>query len=264
MGETLHHNFESSGEVTVPIIDLRGHAETQTILHEDDEFMQGAERDEFVAQVFNKVLLVGIAARDAHPGTIILRNDRQLHDGRWLQQESIEILQSAAMAGLDRLRGNNFMDTVDHAVYERLFERTEDETHTDFIGRLAWVAQQKWHLLTDKDYEMPLADREKFKEIETRLAIASNVLFKEMFYGMAVNKVTQTEAAIQLDNLLEPSIAAEFLDPEYWHTALRYTERRKRTLHRDYLYYMWLIEQGSLMGRVLKSGQIALQATVDA
>lgn len=257
--------YESEGEEREDlIVDLRSPApDLEQVLREDDEFRRAAERDEFVGKVFNKVLLVGVAAREANPGTVILRNDRQLTDGRWLQKESIEIMQSAAQAGLDRLRGNEFIDSVDHAVYERLFERTEDKTHEEFIERLAWISQNKWHLLTNNDFEMSREEKDKFKDIESSLAIASNLLFREMFYGITVNESSRTDAAILLDNIIDPAIGVEFLNPSYWHNSLLYADRRRRTLHRDYLYYAWLIEQGSLLARVLRSGQLAVQSSID-
>ena len=82
--EQSQQGFENAPDV----IDLTdGHIALQAALVEHNEF----EKEQFTKDVLEKLLILGLAARDCNPAALILRYDRPLLDGQLVQSQAIRI-----------------------------------------------------------------------------------------------------------------------------------------------------------------------------
>lgn len=240
------------------IIDLRSANYTEEVTSDvGNEVL----RDENLRTAINKILLLGIAARDITPHTLILRRDRQLKDGRWLQEESINILRDAAEAGRDRVVGRFTTDLPYHSVYDQLYDRFSFNSHYYFVERLDWFSSVKWNLMNDTQFEMRTEERQLLKDLEMRITKISNKLFRDMFYKIATSEHVPEKYTNLLEELIDPAIAIEFLSSKYWMDALQYTGKVDRTDMNEFKYYSWIREQ-ELKIRGHHAGRLALGRSV--
>lgn len=221
------------------IIDLSDDAlEFQKLMASHDNF----ENEQYTKEVLGKLLILGVAARDCTPTALILRIDRPLMDGQLVQTQAIEILSDAAMAGLDRLKGNELTYSVNHSIYNQLFERFTDESHSEFVNSLAWAIDIKRNLVTDPNYEPSFQDRQGYKVFEARMLRASHMIFKDMFLGVAIARNVPAKYSDYFERMIDPVIAMEFLDIKYWQDAVSRVESLKRPeLDNEKRFCVWAL-----------------------
>lgn len=238
LGELPHRGYESTPDV----IDLTdGASDMRTVMAEHTEF----EKEQFTKEVLERLLILGLAARDCNPAALILRYDRPLLDGQPLQTRAIEIMEDTAMAGLDRLRGDGTTTTVDHSVYDQLFDRYTDSSHADFVDRLAWAVAIKRNLMRDPNYEVNIRERQLYKSFEARMVQASNKIFQDMFGSVALARNTPEKYQDFLERMVDPVIAMEYLDIKYWQDSLAHLERMDHPkLDRQKSFCTWIIAKG--------------------
>lgn len=250
--------FYEQAQPDEEVIDLRETPSTEQV---NTSAENGFRHEDHFQGSVNRILLLGVAGRDIFPSTLILRRDRQIPDGRWLQNESIEIVQNAAMAGLDRINGNFLTESIDHSVYDQLFDRFADNTHGEFVERLAWMGRMKWHLINDAQFEMRPEERQMLKDSELRMTKASNKLFRDLFFPIATAETVPEKYRNWLNEIIDPAVGIEFLSSLYWQDALQYTSKNNRAGIKEFRYYSWIREQGTKL-RTRHSHKLAFQQAV--
>jgi len=213
------------------------------------------QRDDHVREALNKLLILGIAARDCKTSTLLTRWDGKTIQGQQLQASSVEILRDAAMAGMDRINGNFTTSSVAHSIYDQLFDRFSDTSHLDLVNRLGWISQNKWKLFNQPRFEFSSHERQLFKENEARVVRVSDKIFRDQFFAVAMARVVPDKYANLLEEMLEPDVGVAFLNEKHLREKMEFAKTIGAPgSANEYRFWGWGILKGKqLRARMLGS-----------
>ncbi len=211
--------------------------------------------EDHAKEALNKLLILGIAARDCETSTLLTRWDGKVIQGEHLQTKSIEILRDAAMAGMDRINGNFTTESVAHSIYDQLFDRFSDTSHLDLVNRLGWISQNKWKLFNQPSFELTSHERQLFKENEARVVRVSDKIFRDQFFAVAMARVVPKKYTNLLEEMIEPDVGVAFLNEKHLREKMEFA----KTIGgpgsaNEYRFWGWGILKGKqLRARMLGS-----------
>lgn len=216
--------------------------------------------DSVASEAIRKVMIIGVAARHGEVDALRMHwGERFYVDGQPLQKVALEALRDAAIAGIDRLDGDNGVHTPAHSVYDQLFVRSRDKTHADFVERLSWMSQNTWKLFNFREFELTTEQEQQFIANERRLMLAADQLFHDLFFVVAKSNDLPDKYVDLIDQVLGDDVASLYLDKRYIIGMLKFVKTPHTVLKNpldEVHFYEWMLQQEQRL-RIRQVGKFA-------